>query len=284
MAEYPRGHYNGRQAPCIYSDPELAMTLARFLFPLLLIAVTIPVRGAEPPRLVPAFSHRVTDIVDGDTLVLETGLEVRLVGIQAPKLPLGRPGFDAWPLAADAKAALAELAADRLVGLTFTGRRKDRHGRWLAHLTTADGAWIQGKILERGLARVYSFADNRALVAEMLEIERRARAARRGIWANSFYAVRSPTDVQRRLGSFQLVEGRVLDAARVRGRVYLNFGADCRSDFTVSISPAAWRLFEAAGLDLDGYRAARLRVRGWVTSRNGPMIEATHPEQIEVLE
>lgn len=260
------------------------MTLARFLFPLLVIAITIPAQGDEPPRLVPALSHRVTDIVDGDTLVLETGLEVRLVGIQAPKLPLGRPGVDAWPLAAEAKVALAELAADRVVGLTFTGRRKDRHGRWLAHLTTADGAWIQGAILERGLARVYSFADNRALVAEMLKIERRARAARRGIWANGFYEVRRPTDLQWHLGSFQLVEGRVLDAARVRGRVYLNFGADWRSDFTVSISPAAWRLFEAAGLDLDGYRTARLRVRGWVTSRNGPMIEATHPEQIEVLE
>ena len=260
------------------------MIPARFLPLLLLVAIAGLAHAAEPPRLAPEFSRRVTDIVDGDTLTLETGLEVRLVGIQAPKLPLGRPGFEAWPLAAAAKAALADLAADRIVGLTFTGRRRDRHGRWLAHLTTADGVWIQGEILERGLARVYSFADNRALIAEMLAIERRARGAGRGIWSDPYYAVRGPTDLQRRIGSFQLVEGRVLDAARVRGRVYLNFGADWRTDFTVSVSPKSRRLFETAGFDLDSYRSARLRVRGWVTSRNGPMVEVTHPEQIEILE
>ena len=39
------------------------------------------------------------EIIDGDTLVLQSGVQVRLVGIQAPKLPLGRRGFTAWPLA-----------------------------------------------------------------------------------------------------------------------------------------------------------------------------------------
>ena len=28
----------------------------------------------------------------------------------------------------------------------------------------------------------------------------------------------------------------------------------------------------------------RIRVRGWLAWRNGPQIEATHPEQIEVVE
>jgi len=27
-----------------------------------------------------------------------------------------------------------------------------------------------------------------------------------------------------------------------------------------------------------------VRVRGWLKPRNGPMIEASHPEQIELLE
>ena len=41
----------------------------------------------------------VAEVVDGDTLILADGTEVRLVGIQAPKLPLGRKGFRAQPLA-----------------------------------------------------------------------------------------------------------------------------------------------------------------------------------------
>jgi len=50
------------------------------------------------------------EVVDGDTLLLENGTKVRLVGIQAPKLPLGRAGFEAWPLAEEAKQALEDLA------------------------------------------------------------------------------------------------------------------------------------------------------------------------------
>jgi micrococcal nuclease len=41
--------------------------------------------------------------------------------------------------------------------------------------------------------------------------------------------------------------------------------------------------FTAAGIDLKALAGKRLRVRGWVMWRNGPMIEATHPEQIELL-
>ena len=230
-----------------------------------------------------AWSQAVT-VVDGDTLLLEDGSEVRLVGIQAPKLPLGRPGFTAWPLAEAAKAALTELAQGRRLGLAFTGRRLDRHGRQLAHLVRSeDSLWIQGELLRRGLARVYSFADNRVLIPEMLALEREARAAGLGIWAEAFYALRSPDDAGRHIGSFQVVEGRVLDAARVRGRVYLNFGADWKTDFTVSVSARSWKLFESAGLALEDYRGRRLRARGWLKSFNGPMIVATHPEQLEIL-
>ena len=70
----------------------------------------------------------------------------------------------------------------------------------------------------------------------------------------------------------------------VRGRGYLNFGENWREDFTVSIAPRDRRRFEAAGIAVEDYEGRLVRVRGWVDSFNGPMIEATHPEQIEVLD
>lgn len=250
--------------------------------------------GAETlaDGLAPGGSAGVVQVVDGDTLVLDDGREVRLVGIQAPKLPLGRVGFAAWPLAEAAREALTELTAGRRVSLGYGGSQIDRHGRALAHLHVIDGPraglWLQGEMLARGLARVYSFPDNRALVAEMLALERAARAARRGIWADPWYRLLTAADLEREpfaiVGSFQIVEGRVLDAAVVRKRGYLNFGEDWKTDFTVAIDPAALRLFEADGRTIDAYRGRRIRVRGWVKSFNGPLIDATHPEQIEVLE
>ena len=226
---------------------------------------------------------QVIEVVDGDTVKLANGREVRLVGIQAPKLPLGRRGFAEWPLAGEAKAELARLTRQDSVTLHYGGARVDRHGRLLAHLTTGEGAvWIQGAMLQAGLARVYSFADNRSLTAEMLALEREARAARRGIWANPYYRIRQPDESRRDIETFQLVEGRVVQAAAVRERLYLNFGPDYRTDFTIAIARRDLKLF---GRDFDGkaLEGKTLRVRGWLKSVNGPMIEATHPEQIEVV-
>jgi len=262
----------------------MRVLLVHLLLSLLAIVPAAAQVEAEAPA---GETARATEIVDGDTLVLEDGRQVRLVGIQAPKLPLGRANFETWPLAEEAKAALDALALGRPLRLAYGGRRMDRHGRLLAHLyaTEDKGAerWIQGALLEQGMARVYSFADNRALVPEMLALETRARAQRRGIWAHPYYAIRDPEAAGAHIGSFQLVEGRVLEAAVVRGRAYLNFGADWREDFTITLAPEVRRRFEAESIDPRDYQAARVRVRGWLKSFNGPMIEVTHPEQIEVL-
>ncbi len=234
-------------------------------------------------ELIPGGAASVVEIVDGDTLILDNGRQVRLVGIQAPKLPLGRAGFEAWPLAAEAKQALSRLALGRRLTLAYGGLPVDRHGRALAHLFDAEGAWIQGALLSLGMARVYSFADNRALVPEMLAREAAARRDRRGIWADPFYGVRTPEEAVRHIGGFELVEGLVREVAVVRGRAYLNFDADWRDDFTISIAPADLRRFDAAGIAPESYRGRIVRARGWLKSFNGPMIEATHPEQIEVV-
>ena len=144
---------------------------------------------------------------------------------------------------------MSELALGRQVGLGYGGRRIDRHDRALAHVYLLGrageaGPWVQGALLEAGMARVYTFADNRSLIAEMLARERQARAGRRGIWADPFFAVRTPEGVDGHDGGFQIVEGIVLKAALVKGRVYLNFGADWKSDFTVTLAPAVRRVFD----------------------------------------
>lgn len=243
--------------------------------------------GQTPPEgLSEGRPGTVTAVIDGDTLVLADGREVRLVGIQAPKLALGRPGFREWPLAGAAKAALEAIAGDRRVAVLYGGARRDRYGRALAHLARQpDRLWVQGAMLARGLARVYSFPDNRAGVAEMLALERAARAAGRGIWGHPFYAIVPHRRAGRYIGTFQLVEGRVHRTAVIRRWAYINFGPDWRTDFTVSIRRRALGPFrERFGRRLKRLEGKRIRVRGWLGSYNGPVIEATHAEQIEVLE
>jgi len=253
-------------------------------FCLMIAIICFPAQAANLSGLEQGGAHVVQSVVDGDTVVLESGKQVRFVGIQAPKLPLGRKGFKKWPLADEAKAHLEKKALGKTVTLHFGGARQDRHGRILAHLITEDGLWLQGEMLKNGLARVYTFPDNRAVVPDLLAAEREARTNNRGIWAHPFYRRLTPDALGKYRGTFQLIEGKVLDAAKVRRTHYLNFGADWRTDFTVKIDKRALKAFESSDIDPLSYEGKHIRVRGWLKHRNGPMIEATHPEQIEVLE
>ena len=104
------------------------------------------------------------------------------------------------------------------------------------------------------------------------------------MWGDPAYRVRTPEDAGEALDAFQLVEGRVLAVAVRRGTGYLNFGTDYRTDFTLSLTREALRLMRQAGFDPATLQGIRVRARGWLRSFNGPLIEITHPEQIEVLE
>ncbi len=254
------------------------------------LALVSPARRSNAQT---AHTSTVTKIVDGDTVIIDRPLldsrEIRLVGIQTPKLPLGRAGFKPWPLSTEAKEFLERLVLGQEVALSFGGRRLDRHRRLLAHLHLAAHSgppiWVQGAILRAGLGRVYSFPDNRAFVHKMLEVERIARTKRAGIWSHPFYAIRNPDPetLSTLLGTFQLVEGRVTDTATIKRRTYINFGANWRTDFTATVGPRFQRAFRDSSLDLLALKGQSVRVRGWLDERNGPMIELTHPEEIEVL-
>jgi endonuclease YncB( thermonuclease family) len=230
----------------------------------------------------------VTEIVDGDTLLLDTGLVVRLIGIQAPHLALGRDGLEDWPWAAEARAALSRIALNKPVLLRYGGADKDRYGRDLAQLYLNDGSqgWVQAEMLEAGMARVYSFPDNRACVDELLAAENRARTGGLGIWDDPYYRVRRaerPATLVPLEGHYELIEGRVLAAARAGSTVYLNFGRSYKEDFTAVIDARALRLFADGAIDPLTLGGALVRVRGWVELEGGPRVRVTHPEQIEVL-
>ena len=252
-----------------------------------LSAVSVAALACESLRMEPG--GIVTTVTDGDTVVLEDGRIIRMIGTQAPKLPLGREDYPTWPLAPEAKVALEAMALNKPVRLGFGGEKIDRYGRILAHVfvTTAEGEiWAQQAMVAKGLARVYSFPDNRACLDLLFASEGRARLGGLGIWADPYYSIRAadaPGDLLARAGHYELVEGRVLLAEQRGGRVYLNFGRLWKEDFTAVIEAPALRLFAEAGVDPLSLDNAFLRIRGWVDDRDGPRIEVTHPEQIEVL-
>ena len=223
----------------------------------------------------------VAAVTSGSTLRLDDGLSVKLAGIAVPKR--------AEAFGREAREGLAGLVRGRNVQLSYGGDPRDRYDRALAQLHTVSATgqpdlWVQAELVRLGLARVYSWPDEVLDTEALYRIEREARARGRGLWADPAYAVRSPDPdpLAQHVDSLQLVEGLVTYVTEVRGRTYLNFGADYRTDFTVTVARSHRRRFKS--FDLPGLEGARIRVRGWVELINGPMIFANHPARIELLD
>jgi hypothetical protein len=121
----------------------------------------------------------------------------------------------------------------------------------------------------------------------LLGREQAARAAKLGLWANSYYQVldtETPADVLAQRGRFALVEGRVVSVRESGATIYVNFGRRWSEGFAVTVLKRNERNFVAAGLDVKGLAGRRVRVRGWIETRGtgaSPWIAAERPEQIE---
>lgn len=236
--------------------------------------------GMKAADLKPGEIGTVTTVSSGDVFNLNDGLRVRLAGIATPRR--------IEPYAREAREGLAGLLRGRDVRLSYGGDPRDRYGRALAQVHTltptgSDDLWVQAEMVRLGLARVYSWPGDVLDVEALYTLETEARRQGRGLWSHAAYAVRDPEPnaLAQHVDSLQLVEGIVTSTADVRGRAYLNFGADYRTDFTVAVAKKNRKHFRAYDpVDLEG---ARVRVRGWIELVNGPMIWVSHPARLEVL-
>jgi endonuclease YncB( thermonuclease family) len=245
-------------------------------------------------------SGTVATIIDGRTFALEDGREVRLPAIEIPPPPDPSPTAGAAPAAADsapagpdpgeaAADALKSLLAGRPVSLRASKLVTDRYGRIVADaLATRDGypGSAQKTLLSQGLARLSALPGEPGCLAELRAAERLGRAAKLGLWGDPRY-IPKPAESLGQLaaerGRFTLVEGKVVSVRESGGTIYVNFGRRWSEDFTVTILKRNERQFIEAGLRPSGLSGRRVMVRGWIEERGGPWIEATGPEQIEII-
>lgn len=214
-------------------------------------------------------------IIDSTTLQLADGQRVRLAGIETP--------VDA-AVAAAAEQWLRDHAVGREVMLRHGVLDGDRYGRTVAHVfTDGEEGWLQADLVRAGLARVEGLAADSTCVSALLVEERFAREAGLGLWPGSPPIFAGSQALRAIDGAFVLVEGRVASIGRRERTVYLNFGFDWSEDFTVSMSAGDVARFEEQGGTLDALVGTDVRIRGWLTQRDGPWIRVDYPEQIEVL-
>ncbi len=131
-------------------------------------------------RFEPGVPRHVERVIDGDTLVVDGHVHVRLIGVDTPETKHPDKPVDLF--GPEATAFTRSLVQDRDVELQFDRERRDRYGRVLAYVYI-DGRLLNEEIIRAGFSRAetrYKF--ERAMALRFQEAENEAREAGRGIW------------------------------------------------------------------------------------------------------
>ncbi len=123
--------------------------------------------------------------MDGDTVVLEDGVNVRLIGIDAPEIDHPRYGKIGEPFGLEATAFLRELVEGKRVRLESGAEPEDKYHRKLFYLyREEDNLFVNRRMIEAGYAETYRRFDFK-YKKEFLALEAKARQAHLAMWTQS---------------------------------------------------------------------------------------------------
>ena len=224
---------------------------------------------------------KVAAAIDGDTLRLADGRNVRLIGVNAPEM--GRKGRSAEPFADAARRRLQALvkASNGQLDLRLGQQARDHYGRVLAHAFNERGENMEAVLLAEGLGFFVAIAPNGLLADCHRSVERKARSAGLGVWH------RSPIIAAERLrrGGFALVKARVDRVDVNRGGVWLELDGP----LVLQIPRDTVAAFDHWLKDLPGQE---IEARGWVIDRKGRanlsqqarwLLKISHPSMLDPL-
>ena len=141
--------------------------LAIALFLLLLVSSC-----ASPPE-----TALVTEVIDGDTIIIEDGFRVRYIGVDTPEI---YPQLEAYGM--EALQANRELVEGKEVRLERDTSETDKYGRLLRYVYV-NGTFVNAELVGRGLAYAKAYQPDTKYQSYLEELESEAREAGRGIWA-----------------------------------------------------------------------------------------------------
>ena len=117
---------------------------------------------------------RVESVIDGDTIVLSNGEEIRYIGIDTPEK--SDPYFE------EAKELNRKMVQGQRVSLEYDEERKDVYFRTLAYIWM-ENMLVNAELVRQGLACVYSHRPNLKYVDYLCSAQSQARKAQIGIWS-----------------------------------------------------------------------------------------------------
>lgn len=129
--------------------------------------------------VIPSEWRHVERVIDGDTVVLDGGERVRLIGVDTPETVHPRKPVERY--GKEASEFTRTMVEGRRVRLEYGTEREDRYGRTLAYVYMEDGTLLNEVIIKYGYGHAYTrFPFSK--MDDFREAERSAREDRVGLW------------------------------------------------------------------------------------------------------
>lgn len=270
-----------------------------FISQIISVAIFGLTTGAALARECPADhideTATLSRVIDGDTIRLEDGRSVRLIGINTPELAHHHQALE--PMAKEARRALISLleknrpksdlntGSNIKVGLRYGVVRKDRYGRTLAHVFTENGKSIEAALLSSGMGAHIVIPPNDWHTGCYQAAEREARQTKKGVWRSIYRPIPVATLPHNTRG-FRVISGRVLRVGESRRSFWLDFSRRVdkrpREGVAVRISRKDMHYFKQwQPRDL---KNRRIIVQGWLYPYKKQLVmQLRHPSDVEIV-
>lgn len=147
------------------------------------IALVLVVNGGETERAETGRHARLERVVDGDTLALDDGTHVRLIGINTPEIAHGGSDTECFGRRATEFAERLLEPGDTL-RLVRDVEPRDQYDRVLAYVYRArDGLFVNAALVRRGYAYVETVPPNVVHAELFRRLAREARERGAGLWS-----------------------------------------------------------------------------------------------------
>lgn len=127
---------------------------------------------------------KVTKVIDGDTLIIDTGQKIRYIGIDTPEVETGEC------FATEAAEINEDMVMDREVKLEKDTSETDKYGRLLRYVYVDEGSdgWemINNELINVGLAKVETVLPDTKYKDKFIDSENYARENKLGLWGKCF--------------------------------------------------------------------------------------------------
>ncbi|MFC3051452.1 thermonuclease family protein [Kordiimonas pumila] len=220
--------------------------------------------------------------LSGDKLQLDAGEIVVLAGIKTPEMADKSTAYKKWPMAETAQKATAAFIAGKKIDLYCEKPSPNHLGQKIAHVVIDNTIWLQHALLLGGHAWHYARIADPDVFALLYQAEQKARRNEAGIWAQNARLSLLASAETATPGQFQIIRATVLSVTKRGKKIFINFGKDWRTDYTVQMPVSLLDGYQQRGIPVMALTGQHIEARGWVEWAGGPQIILSGYNQIQL--